>query len=176
MMMGDCTPLRDANRDFMLGVITARACRTLVIYLYETNLNVAQWLNSFMAENPITLSGTWEDISGDTFLKKLLAMPIEEAKFNAGRVDKLHDNFSSIGVDPRSLAQRIMAIRSQIAQEVAEDLKLVPEDNNELLRQSLRASLENCLKMADAAGESPDGCVGMFDTQASSSGSDSDSK
>ena len=48
-----------------------------------------------------------------------------------------------------------MQIRYQIAKELIQDLQLVPEDNNELLRQSLKASLENCFtqspKSADAA-------------------------
>lgn len=37
-----------------------RACRTLVVYLQETNLSVAQWLVTYMQQNPITLTGTWE--------------------------------------------------------------------------------------------------------------------
>ena len=48
-----------------------------------------------------------------------------------------------------------LQIRYQIAKELIQDLQLVPEDNNELLRQSLKASLENCFtqspKSTDAA-------------------------
>ncbi|GAX76567.1 hypothetical protein CEUSTIGMA_g4013.t1 [Chlamydomonas eustigma] len=138
----DDTPLRDANRDFMLGVITARACRTLIVYLQETNLTVAHWLVAYMQENPLTLTGTWEDISGDNFIRKLLTMPVEAATYNIGR-EGLYDNAATIGVDPRSIAQRILQIRYEIAKELIQDLQLIPEDNNQLLRETLTMSLEN---------------------------------
>jgi hypothetical protein len=138
----DDTPLRDANRDFMLGVITARACRTLIVYLQETNLTAAQWLVTYMQENPLTLTGSWEDISGDNFVRKLLTKPVEAASYDLGRED-LYNNAATIGVDPRSIAQRILQIRYEIAKELIQDLQLVPEDNNQLLRETLTMSLEN---------------------------------
>jgi len=157
----DDSPLRDANRDFVMGLLTARASRTLVVYLQETNMCVAQWLVNFMHDHPITLSGSWEDICGDTFLRKLLSMPVEKAKFSNG-VDPMHDNFdNSIAVDPRSIAQRIMDIRATLAEEVVADLVYVKEDNNELLRQSLMASLEAAMNGVaadkDSSAESSSG-------------------
>lgn len=154
----DDSALRDANRDIMLGVLTARASRTLIVYLQETNLNLAHWLASFMRANPISLSsGSWEDISGDTFLKTLLKMPVEQASYDVGR-DELYDNSSSIAVDPRNIAQRILEIRLQLSKEFIEDLTLVNEDNTELLRQSLRSSLESCFELSGSSSDSDTPC------------------
>jgi hypothetical protein len=44
--------------------------------------------------------GTWDDVSGETFLRQLLSMPIEEATFKTGRQD-LFNNVQSMGIDPR---------------------------------------------------------------------------
>jgi hypothetical protein len=44
--------------------------------------------------------GTWDDVSGESFLRKLLSMPIEAATFNTGRED-LFNNVQPMGVDPR---------------------------------------------------------------------------
>ena len=50
-----------------------------------------------------------------------------------------------MGIDPRSIAQRIMDIRSQLAREWAEDLSDVSEENALLLRESAAASLRNAV-------------------------------
>ncbi|KAG1665227.1 hypothetical protein FOA52_011415 [Chlamydomonas sp. UWO 241] len=218
----DDTPLRDANRDFMLGVLTARAAKTLVIYLEGTNAYASQWLLRFLEQHPITLSGTWEDISGDTFLRQLISTPAEESPSPAaapadasaapaaassssgqqpaggraaaagaplmvagqkqkqrpeqqGQVARKGDDtecefgwdaeleecsrdVGALLVDPRGLAESILEVRCRLAKEFIADLGLVPEDNNELLRQSLTASLESSLKGVAA---SPDGEVGV---------------
>lgn len=156
------TPLRETNRDVMLGVLTLRAARTLVVYLQETNINVCQWLVTFMNKNPINLSGTWEDASGDTFLRKLLSMPVEEARWDNG-CEAVFDisGHSACGVDPRSIAQRILAIRAQLAMELIQDMQGVSEDNQDLLRRSFVSSLENCIKMSPAQKtDSPGGHSG----------------
>lgn len=136
----DDTPFRDGNRDRLVGLLTERAARTLCYYLSETNLNVHHWLMSYMQKYPIPRSGAWDDVSGETFLRNLLSMPLELAKWTTGR-DPLYDNIPGCGVDPRNLAQRIMAIRSQVAVEFIEDLKEVSEENSLLLRESLVTSL-----------------------------------
>jgi len=51
------------------------------------------------------------------------------------------DHVKGMGVDPRSMAQRIMDIRSQLAREWVEDLGDVSEENALLLRESAAASL-----------------------------------
>ncbi|KAL3142311.1 hypothetical protein ABBQ38_002652 [Trebouxia sp. C0009 RCD-2024] len=136
----DDTPFRDGNRDRLVGLLTERAARTLCYYLSETNLNVHHWLMSYMQRNPIPRSGGWDDVSGETFLRNLLSMPLEHAKWTTGR-DPLYDNIPGCGVDPRNLAQRVMAIRSQLALEFIEDLRDVSEENSTLLRESLVTSL-----------------------------------
>jgi hypothetical protein len=52
------------------------------------------------------------------------------------------DHVKGMGVDPRSMAQRIMDIRSQLAKEWMEDLSDVSEENALLLRESAAASLK----------------------------------
>jgi hypothetical protein len=56
-----------------------------MIYLMETNVNVYSWLITFYKANPIPRNGSWDEVSGDAFLRKLLSMPVEEAKFNSVR-------------------------------------------------------------------------------------------
>ncbi len=141
----------------------------------KTQLNVAR-------------DGAWEDVSGQTFLRTLLSMPIGEAKYDVGRPDmcesfqffplfpfspfpfshfppfflschllpflppashsphkRTDDHVKGMGIDPRSIAQRIMDIRSQLAREWAEDLSDVSEENALLLRESAAASLRKAV-------------------------------
>ena len=44
--------------------------------------------------------GSWDDVSGEAFLRKLLSMPIEEASFRTG-TEALFSNSRVMGVDPR---------------------------------------------------------------------------
>lgn len=57
--------------------------------------------------------GRWDDVSGETFLRTLLSMPVASAKYDTGR-DEMYDCTVPIGVDPRSIAQRIMDVSSQL--------------------------------------------------------------
>ncbi|CAL5220007.1 g1952 [Coccomyxa viridis] len=136
----DDSPLRDGNRDRLIGLLTERASRTLLYYLSETNQHVYHWLIVYIRENPIPRTGSWDDISGETFLRGLLSRGIEIAQYSVGR-DSMYDHFGACGVDPRNLAQRIMEIRTQIANEMIDDLKDIAEENSLLMRESLFASL-----------------------------------
>jgi len=139
----DDTPLRDGNRDIMAGVLTERAAKTLLIYLQEMNPIVYQWLWRYMEAHPIPRKGApWDDISGETFLRTLLAQPVTESKMDLGK-DSLFDNTASIGVDPRALAQRIMDIRVQLSKEFIQDLALIKEENQALLQETLMTSLNS---------------------------------
>ncbi|KAG2451845.1 hypothetical protein HYH02_003621 [Chlamydomonas schloesseri] len=139
MRSPDDSPLRDGNRDRLMGLLTERAAKTLAYYLLETNHNMHNWMNRFIKDNPIPRDGNWDDVSGDSFLRKLLSMPMEEAS-PWGR-DELFHNASLTDVDPRSIAQRIMEIRTQLALEFVQDLKYVAEDNKLLQLETLQASL-----------------------------------
>ena len=78
--------MRDGNRDRLIGLLTERAVKTLMCYLMETNMNVYQWLVRFYQANPIPRnSGNWDEVSGEAFLRRLLAMPIEEARYQTVR-------------------------------------------------------------------------------------------
>ena len=81
----DDSPLRDGNRDRLVGLLTQRATRTLATYLSEMNLNHYHWLIAYERSNEIPRDGAWEDVSGQTFLRNLLSMPIGEAKYDVGR-------------------------------------------------------------------------------------------
>lgn len=59
-----------------------RAARTLCYYLSEMNPNVYHWLVVFMKDHPIPRDGAWDDVSGESFLRLLLSMPIEHASYN----------------------------------------------------------------------------------------------
>lgn len=142
----DDTPLRDGNRDRLMGLLTERAVKTLLFYLMETNLNLHYWLSAFLAAHPIPRDGAWDDVSGESFLRTLLGMPVQEAKYSVGR-SQMYDHVKGMGVDPRSLAQRIMDIRRQMATEFIIDLQDVPEENLLLLRESLSSSLEKLLSL-----------------------------
>lgn len=150
----DDTPLRDGNRDRLMGLLTERAVKTLLFYLMETNLNLHYWLSAFLAAHPIPREGSWDDVCGETFLRTLLGMPVQEAKYSVGRT-QMYDTVKGMGVDPRSLAQRIMDIRRQLAIEFVIDLNEVPEENLLLLRESLSSSLEKLLSLPMTEGDDP---------------------
>lgn len=152
------SPLRDGNRDRLIGFLTERATKTLLCYLMETNLNLYHWLLMFLKANPIPKNGNWDEVSGETFLRTLLAMPIAEAKFQTGR-DPVFDNVVSCGVDPRNIAQRIMEIRTQLATEFIQDLNAVAEENSLLLRETLSISLESTVTASHTPLATKDGAA-----------------
>jgi len=137
----DDSPLRDGNRDRLVGLLTQRACKTLLFYCSETNQHMYHWLNAFVEQNPIPREGKVEDISGETFLMELMQRPAEQARAQPW-LDPLFDCSTPLTVDPRQVAQRIMDIRVQIARELQQDLNKIEEENMEMLRQSLMLSLE----------------------------------
>ena len=141
-----------------VGLLTQRAVRTLATYLAETNLNTYHWLVAFERAHPIPRdTGTWEDVSGQTFLRTMLTMPIGPAKFDTGR-EAMYDHAVPTGVDPRAMAQRVMAIRSQIAGEWVSDLGGVSEENALLLREAAAASLALTVDHPfDSAGSESEG-------------------
>ncbi|CAD7700439.1 unnamed protein product [Ostreobium quekettii] len=144
------SPLRDGNRDRLIGLLTDRAARTLLRYLMETNMHVYQWLMNYMNKNPIPYSGnaSWDEVSGEAFLRRLLAMGVRPTRYNTGQ-DPMFDAFGEVGVDPRNLAQRILEIRSHLASEFTQDLQMISEENAYLLKETLMASLEKSMEAVD---------------------------
>jgi len=136
----DDTPLRDGNRDRIQGMLTTAAVKTLLAYTTETNQQLHHWLRRFSHENEIPMVGCWEDVSGDTFLRKLLQGELTSQGHQG--MEALFDHTTPIAVDPANLAMRIMDIRTVLAKEWIDDLQQVAEDNGQLLKASLLASLE----------------------------------
>ncbi|CAG9465381.1 unnamed protein product [Pedinophyceae sp. YPF-701] len=141
------TPLRDGNRDRLIGLLTLQAAKTLAYYLSETNLPVYCWFVEYMQENRIPRNGSWDEVSGEAFLRGLLSQPVQEARWKVSR-DALYDNFGGASVDPRSIAQRVMDIRKVLAKEFIQDLSDIEEENNILYRETLQTSIRNSLSMS----------------------------
>jgi len=136
----DDTPLRDGNRDRLVGLLTERATRTLAFQLVaEGALPAYRWWLAFLRANPTPRKGDWDEICGDAFLRKLLAMP--------GPDDEDMD------VKPRELATRVMDIRSELAHEFVADLAAVGEENLLLLRAALEGSLGASSEGIEEEGE-----------------------
>ena len=102
--------------------------------------------------------GSWDDISGETFLRELLNSSVEKTRWGETvGVENLFDCTGSILVNPRDIAQRIMDIRSQIAKEWIEELKGVSEENALLMRETVLSSFS----MKDLpVAEKPEGLGG----------------
>eukprot|EP00958_Prasinococcus_capsulatus_P024124 scaffold3734_cov425-Prasinococcus_capsulatus_cf.AAC.2 len=149
------TPLRDGNRDRLMGLLTRRAVATLRRYCMETDPTLTLWLESYMHEHEIPLQGTaplllthcscdnlcavahgaacvgtWEEVSGDKFLLDMLKC--ENKYMQSPLSDTYGGETHSINV--RELAERILSIRAHLAEEWRQDLLQVKEDNADLLR------------------------------------------
>lgn len=159
MRSPDDTPLRDGNRDRLMGLLTERAAKTLLYYFFEMNPTLYGWFSQYLKENKIPRDGSWDDVSGETFLRGLLLTPIEETTWGKQvGVDQLFDCTGGLIVDPRNIAQRVMEIRTQIAKEWIEDLGFVSEENSLLMRETLTSSLslEDIPTIKDVPASHPD--------------------
>ncbi len=109
----------------------------------EMNPTLFGWFSGFLKANKIPFNGdgSWEDVSGETFLRTLLTMPLEDATWGQHvGIDPMYDSTKPIGVNPRELAGRVMDIRAQIAKDWMEELKMLPEENMALRRETLFSS------------------------------------
>ena len=94
-----------------------------------------------MKENKIPRDGNWDDVSGETFLRTLLSMPMEETRWGEQQgVDSMYDCTGGFLVNPRDVAQRVMEVRTQIAKEWVEEMKTVSEENALLMRETVLSS------------------------------------
>ncbi|GHP11500.1 hypothetical protein PPROV_001022800 [Pycnococcus provasolii] len=138
----DNTPLSEDNRDRLMGLLTERATKTLLMYCTETNQALFHWLHAYLREHPIPRDGSWEDVNGDSFLRGLLNGAQAVVRENPS-VEDLYNNADEQVIDPRQVAQRIIEIRGQIAEEFRKDLDDVKEENQWLLMEVLMASLHS---------------------------------
>lgn len=139
------TPLRDGNRDRLTGLLTERAIRTLLFYCSETNQQLYRWLYEYIKTHPIPRKGSWEEVSGEAFLRSLLNEDIElEVRASRGTgLDPMFDCSQSLSIDPKQVARRIMDIRIEIAKEFKQDLDMISDENTELLRDAMMSQLPN---------------------------------
>ena len=186
----DDSPLRDGNRDRLIGLLTKRAAKTLEYYFMETNLTYHHWLSvrapppqalypswtfgaitvceargsvaqhrcawvgraltwraraqEYMRQNPIPQEGSWDAVSGEEFLRKLLVEGVDQTRYTGGVRDPLFSNVGTIGIDPRALGQRIMDIRTALAAEFIQarpppDPPLPAERDPSVIRVAARA-------------------------------------
>lgn len=143
----DDSPMRDGNRDRLIGLLTERAVKTLLVYTMELTPQVHNWLLRFYRANKIPKEGNWEEVSGEAFLRKLLNSQVESVAGVPGR-EAMYDCSlsSSLAVDPRQIATRIMEIRAHLAKEFIQDLEDITNENNYLLSETLRQSLQSSLE------------------------------
>eukprot|EP00199_Chlamydomonas_sp_CCMP681_P006637 CAMPEP_0119109210 /NCGR_PEP_ID=MMETSP1180-20130426/17735_1 /TAXON_ID=3052 ORGANISM="Chlamydomonas cf sp, Strain CCMP681" /NCGR_SAMPLE_ID=MMETSP1180 /ASSEMBLY_ACC=CAM_ASM_000741 /LENGTH=296 /DNA_ID=CAMNT_0007094937 /DNA_START=15 /DNA_END=905 /DNA_ORIENTATION=+ len=137
----DDSPMRDGNRDRLIGLLTERATRTLLAYLVETNPAVHMWLFMYYRDHSIPIVGSWDEVSGETFLRTLLSMESYESAISLGGDPGGMERMAVQQIAPRSLAQRIMDIRVGLSKEFMQDLAGVEEENRSLLRETLSMSL-----------------------------------
>lgn len=141
---------------FVSLLFSYSAARTLLTYCMELNPTLFGWLDNYLKTHEIPKVGTWDDISGETFLRELLVAPMEQTSWGQSvKVNTLFDCTGSIVVNPRDVAQRIMEIRTQLAKEMIEDLKQVSEENALLMRETVVSSFS--LDNVTVAEEGEDG-------------------
>lgn len=80
-------------------------------------LQLGNNVQEYIRRNPIPTTGSWDAISGEEFLRKLLTGGLETATWKGGVQDPLFSHVGTLGVDPRALGQRIMDIRTALATE-----------------------------------------------------------
>lgn len=90
--------------------------------------------------------GNWEDISGATFLRKLMSMPIGSANVSPKRA-AVYEMTRRAGINPREVAASILSIRTQLAVEWCQDLAsgAIEEENATLMRESAAAAMAKTL-------------------------------
>jgi hypothetical protein len=115
---------------------------------------------AFMRAYPIPRDeGNWEDISGATFLRKLMSMPVSSANTSPKRA-AVYEMTRRAGINPREVAASILSIRTQLAVEWCQDLSSgsIQEENADLMRESAMAAMAKTL--ASMEGSDEEGGVG----------------
>lgn len=72
-----------------------RAAKTLLYYFFELNPTLYGWLSMYLKEHEIPRDGSWDDVSGETFLREMLMTPIEETRWGQ-QVVRLRSNYTRI--------------------------------------------------------------------------------
>ncbi len=136
---------------------TSRAPRTYTLIPPSKTHTCTHLKLAFIRAYPIPRDeGNWEDISGATFLRKLLSLPVGSANVTPRRAD-VYEMTRRAGINPREVAASILTIRTQLAAEFAEDLGDVAEENAALMREVAAASLAKTLASMESSDEEDGG-------------------
>lgn len=125
------------------ALATRQAIKTVLNYLSETNGEQHLWLHNWVADNPIPLSGATD---ADEWLVRLATTPLTKVQDPrrssvatvAAEAAVLHGERE---VSPRDVAERIMALRRHISDEMVEELAKMGEANAAVRRRALELTV-----------------------------------
>ncbi len=133
-------PYRSETAALVDALLTRQAVRTLLHYASETNGEIHLFLNEYLADHPLTVDA---QNSAKAWLSELAAQPLarlsdpgrSSAPSAAGAAQTGEAGVRE--VSPRDVVERILALRLDVAAEVATDLGAVREANAQVLRATL---------------------------------------
>ena len=119
--------------------------RTLVHYCSETNGEMHLFLNGYLAEHPLVVDSSY---GARAWLAELAAQPLARVS-DPGRssapspaaLAQASPDKNVREVSPRDVVERVLALRTDIAAEMAADLDAVREANASVLRAALARTL-----------------------------------
>ncbi|CAD7701607.1 unnamed protein product [Ostreobium quekettii] len=131
---------RGETKALLRSLVTRQALKTLLHYLEETNPQLHYFLHAHVVEHPLKMDGSSED-----WLTELAATPLTKVRDPRRSTAPTMEAEAAVKgekeVSPRDLAERILELRAQIAQEVAEDAELMPGFNDAVLRRALAKTI-----------------------------------
>lgn len=118
------------------SLLTKRAVATVAYYLMEMNDSATRnWLLQFEDFAKRCDENRWED--DGTFLHNMLRAKPVKCTMNVGHPRGRFKREFTFEINPMQMAQRILAVRTQLASEWALDLQCVDLENKEITRMSL---------------------------------------
>ncbi|GBF98886.1 hypothetical protein Rsub_11524 [Raphidocelis subcapitata] len=124
-------------------IATRQAVKTLLNYLSETNGEQHLWLHNFVADHPLPLSG---ETDADEWVARLATCPLTTVQ--DPRRSSVPTAVAAAAVlqgerevSPRDVAERVLALRAHIAEEMSEGLGRMPEANAAVRRRALELSV-----------------------------------
>lgn len=118
------------------SLLTKRAVATVAFYLTEMNDSATRnWLLQFEDFSKRCDENRWED--DGTFLHNMLRAKPVKCTMNVGHPRGRFKREFTFVINPMQIAQRILAVRTQLASEWAHDLQCVELENKEITRMSL---------------------------------------
>ena len=126
---GGTSPLRQASFDLLMRALTRAALRAVVLEKDRDQLTrySAEWLRAFDAAHSAPF-GTTEWRVAEGFITTLMAEPLALSTSPGGQPRFL---------DPLQLADRLLELRADIADDWVDALEQVPSDHVELVRRRL---------------------------------------